>query len=331
MREHALAAICLSATAFASPSAADEWRPTRAIEFIAAAGPGGGTDVFARVVQSAINKNKLLDQPIIVTNKAGGSGAEAFISAKTSPNDPYKLYFGTQDVYALPLGSKLSYSLGDLQPISAMTFDPFLLWVNPSSGILDAKDFVAKAKEKPGAFKMGGAKAKEADETLVSLIEGATGAKLTYIPYKSGSEAAVQLAGGHITGNVNNPSESVEQWRAGLQKPLCVFDEKPLPGKEVIADGRSWSSIPTCEEAGIAVRTFQQPRTIWAAAKVPPEVVAFYTALFHKVTETPEWKAYVEQGAQIPTVLVGDAFKKFIEQHKTSYAEIYERNGWLVH
>jgi tripartite-type tricarboxylate transporter receptor subunit TctC len=315
--------------AIAAPAAA-EWKPERPIEFVAAAGPGGGTDIFARVVQSALSKSGLFTSPIIVANKAGGSGAETFIYAKTSGGDPYKLFFGTQDAYVLPLANKLSYSLDDLEPIAAMTFDPFILWVNPkASGIEDVKGFIAKAKEAPGGIKVGGAKAKEADETLMTLIEKSAGIDLSYIPYKSGSEAAVQVAGGHIQANVNNPSESIEQWKAGVQKPLCVFEEARLTDTTVIADGQSWASVPTCVEAGINVKSFAQPRTIWAAKGIPAEALAYYTDLFQKAAQTDEFKAYVSRGAQIPRVLTGAEFKAFIDQHKTAYTGYYKDNGWL--
>lgn len=323
------ALVAIAASAIATPATA-QWKPERPVEFVAAAGPGGGTDTFARVVQSALSKNGLLTTPIVVSNKAGGSGAETFIYAKTSGGDPYKLFFGTQDAYVLPLASKLSYNLDDLTPVVAMVFDPFVLWVNPkASGIEDVKGFIAKAKEAPGSIKVGGAKAKEADATLVTLIEAAAGIRLSYIPYKSGSEAAIQVAGGHVQANTNNPGESVEQWKAGVQKPLCVFEEARLADTTIITDGQSWNSIPTCIEAGLNIKSFAQPRTIWASKGIPAEALAYYTDLFRKTAETAEFKSYVERGAQIPRLLTGDELKNFIEAHKQTYSDIYKRNGWL--
>jgi tripartite-type tricarboxylate transporter receptor subunit TctC len=38
-----------------------EWKPTKSIEFVVTAGPGGGTDNFARAVQNVITKHKLID------------------------------------------------------------------------------------------------------------------------------------------------------------------------------------------------------------------------------------------------------------------------------
>lgn len=325
----ATAMAVISAAAMAAPAAAD-WQPTRPIEFVAAAGPGGGTDTFARVVQSALQKENLLKTPIIVVNKAGGSGAETFIAAKTTGDDPYRLFFGTQDAYVLPLANKLSYSVNDLAPIAALAFDPFILWTNPkASGIEDVAGFIAKAKEAPGQIKVGGAKAKEADHALTTLIGHVAGVELSYIPYKSGSEVAVLLAGGHIQANVNNPSESVEQWRAGVQKPLCVFEDERLGDKTEVVDGQSWNSIPTCKEAGLEIGSFAQPRTIWASKDMPAEAQAYYVDLFKKVAASQEFQTYVTRGAQIPRVLTGDEFKAFIEEHGKTYAEVFKRNGWL--
>lgn len=322
------AAAVLGAGMVSTVAQAATWQPTRPVEFIASAGAGGGTDVFARTIQTAINKNKLLAQSVIVTNKGGGSGAEAYVYAKTNAKDPHKVYFGTQDVYLLPIGSKLSYTPADLTPVISMLFDPFLLWVQPESGITDIPSFVAKAKANPAGFKAGGAKAKEADETLVSLIKGATGINVRYIPYKSGSEVATQLAGKHLDFNVNNPAESIEQWRAGVQRPLCVFSAKRMPGTTPVGEGKSWSDIPTCKEAGLNVRPFEQPRTIWLAASMDPDVVAFYKDLFRKVTQTPEWKAYIDRSVTIPTVMVDEELRAFIATDKSGYEEIFNRNGW---
>src|SRR3954453_9078849 len=78
------------------------WQPTRPIEFIATAGPGGGTDNFARAVQSIIPKYKLVEQPIVVVNKAGGSGAEGYTYTKAMAGDPYKVVFGTSNAWNQP-------------------------------------------------------------------------------------------------------------------------------------------------------------------------------------------------------------------------------------
>ena len=54
------------------------WQPSKPVEFVVTSSPGGGTDNFARMVQSIIAKHKLMDQSVVVTNKGGGSGGPNF-------------------------------------------------------------------------------------------------------------------------------------------------------------------------------------------------------------------------------------------------------------
>ena len=50
-------------------------------------------------MQSIITKHKLIDQPIVVVNKGGGSGAEGYIYGKAQAGDPYKVIFGTSNAW----------------------------------------------------------------------------------------------------------------------------------------------------------------------------------------------------------------------------------------
>jgi putative tricarboxylic transport membrane protein len=304
------------------------WQPTKPIEFIATAGPGGGTDNLARTVQNIITKHKLAEQPVVVVNKGGGSGAEGYTYGKALAGDPHKVIFGTSNAWQQPMVSKVAFRHTDLTPIAALAQDEFLLWVKQDSPYKTPGDYIKAAKA--GEFKMGGAQSKDTDEVLTRIIEKTTGVKLTYIPFKSGAETAVQLAGGHIDSHVNNPSESLGQWRGGTQRPLCVFTTQRLAKGPKITATESWSDIPTCSEAGLAVTQFQQPRTVWLPGKVTAEQAAFYVDLMKKVQGTPEWKEYIERTSQTDTFLAGKDFDKFIAEDIERVHKIAQENGWLV-
>jgi tripartite-type tricarboxylate transporter receptor subunit TctC len=306
------------------------WQPTKSVEFVVTSGPGGGTDNFARVVQSIVAKHKLMDQSIVVQNKGGGSGAEGFIYAKAASGDPHKLTFATNNAYLLPYVAKLAYKPDDFTPVAAMALDEFLLWVNGASPFKDAKSYIEAVKAKPEGFKMGGSQSKDTDQTLVSIIEEATGTKFIYLPFKGGGEAAVQLAGGHVDSNTNNPNENIGQWKAGLVKPLCVFSPGRLPAGPKVTDSMGWSDIPTCKESGIPIDHFQMPRTVWIAGKVPADVLDFYVSLFRKVSETPEWNEYIERTSQTKRFMSGDELKRFVVDDDAKNRKVFEREGWLV-
>jgi putative tricarboxylic transport membrane protein len=52
--------------------------PEKPIQLVVHAGAGGGSDIFARTLAAANDKEKYLPQPIVVENKPGGSGAISF-------------------------------------------------------------------------------------------------------------------------------------------------------------------------------------------------------------------------------------------------------------
>jgi tripartite-type tricarboxylate transporter receptor subunit TctC len=317
------------AALLAMPAAA-AWQPTKNIEFVATAGPGGGTDNLARTVQNIVVKYKLTDQSIVVVNKAGGSGAEGYIYGKSQAGDAHKVIFGTSNEWQQPMVSKLAYKSTDLTPIAIMAQDEFLLWVKQDAPYRNVQDYLKAAAAKSGEFKMGGAQSKDTDEVLTRLIEKAANVKFIYIPFKSGAEAAVQLAGGHIDSHVNNPSESIGQWRGSTQRPICAFSPKRLAGGAKVTATEGWSDIPTCVEAGLNVPQFQQPRTVFLPGNVTKDQVAYYVALMQKVQATPEWKEYIERTAQTDTFLAGPDFAKFMKEDAERIHKIAAENGWLV-
>jgi putative tricarboxylic transport membrane protein len=158
------------ATLYAAPAAA-EWRPSKPIEFVATAGPGGGTDNLARTVQSIIVKYKLTDQPVVVVNKGGGSGAEGYTYGKALAGDPYKVIFGTSNAWQQPMVSRVAFKHTDLTPIAAMAQDEFLLWVKQDAPYKTVDEYLKGVAAKPGEFKMGGAQSKDTDEVLTRMIE----------------------------------------------------------------------------------------------------------------------------------------------------------------
>jgi tripartite-type tricarboxylate transporter receptor subunit TctC len=317
----AAALVTLGAPAFG-------WEPTKPIEMIATAGPGGGTDILARTIQSIITKHKLLAQPVIVVNKAGGSGSEGFVYGKSPANDPYKVVVATSNVWQQPMMSKLAYSPNDYTPIAALVQDEFMLWVKDDAPYQSVRDYLKAVAEKKGDFRMGGALAKDTDEILTHIIEKTANVKYTFIPFKSGAEVAVQLAGGHVDSHVNNPSESLGQWRGGTQRPICVFRPQRLPEGPKVTATLGWHDIPTCKEAGLDVPLYQQPRTVWLPAKVSPDQLAFYVNLMKKVQATPEWKEYIDRTSQTSVFLAGKDFAKFQKDDIARTRKVAADQGW---
>jgi len=318
----ALAAAAVTATAFA-------WEPTKPVEIVVAAGAGGASDQMARMMQAAVQKNKLMKQPMVVSLKGGASGAEALMYMKSSSGDPNKVLIAYSLIYMLPLSAKIPFDWRELTPVSVIALDQFVLWDNTTLPHANVKDFIAAAKAANPPFKMGGTGSKREDHVLTVFIEKKTGAKFAYLPYKSGGEAATQLVGNHTQSNVNNPSENLEVWRAGQVRPLCVFDKERIQYKAKVTDKQSWSDIPTCREEGLDVQ-YLMLRAMFLPGKVSAEQTAFYVDLFKKLTQTTEYKDYMEKQALKPVFLSGKGMLKFLEEDEALNKNLMTEAGFVA-
>ncbi len=266
----------------ASPAFA-AWEPNKPVEFIIPAGPGGGADQMARMIQGIITKNNLMKQAIIPVNKGAGAGAEGFLAMKEAKGDPNKIVITLSNLFTTPLATGVPFNWQDITPVAMLALDQFVLWDNADKPYKTAKEYIDAAKAAgPGKFKMGGTGSKSEDQIITVAIEKATGAKFAYIPFKGGGDVAVQLVGNHVDSSVNNPIEAVAQWRAGKLRALCVFDDTRRPYKEKVADTQSWYDVPTCKEAGVPT-DYVMLRGIFMAPGVTQEQVDFYIDLFKKV------------------------------------------------
>src|SRR5581483_586315 len=94
------AAVALMSMPFAAAHAA--WEPSRSVEIIVPAGPGGGADQMARTIQGIVSKHNLMKQPMVVINKSGGAGGEGFLDVKGSQGNPHKLVITLSNLFTTP-------------------------------------------------------------------------------------------------------------------------------------------------------------------------------------------------------------------------------------
>jgi putative tricarboxylic transport membrane protein len=327
MRRFGFVSAALASAALSSAALA--WEPTKPVEIVVAAGAGGASDQMARMMQAAVQKNKLMKQPMVVTLKGGASGAEALMYMKSSSGDPNRILIAYSLIYMLPLSAKIPFDWRELTPVSVIALDQFVLWDNTTLPHKTVKDFIAAAKAANPPFKMGGTGSKREDQVLTVFLEKKTGAKFLYLPYKSGGEAATQLVGNHTQSNVNNPSENLEVWRAGQVRPLCVFDKERIAYKNKVTDTMAWHDIPTCKEEGVDVQ-YLMLRAMFLPGKVSPEQTSFYVDLFRKLSRTPEYKDYMEKQALKPVFLTGKDMHKFLEEDEALNKSLMTEAGFVA-
>jgi len=310
----------LAGTLLATPAAA--WEPTKPIEFVVPAGTGGGADQMARLIHGIAEKHKLSPRPIIVVNKSGGAGAEGFLHVKGKKGDAHTIIITLSNLFTTPLHTGVPFSWKDLTPVTRLALDQFILWVNAETPYKTAKEYIAAVKEKNGTMKMGGTGSAQEDQILTIMLEQAQGVKFIYVPFKGGGEVCVNLVGKHVDSTVNNPAECVSHWKANRVRPLAVFDTERIPVGE-------WKNIPTLKEALGSDIHYLMLRGIFGAPDMPKEAVDWYVGFLKKVTETPDWKKYMEDNALKPAFTSGAEYVKWVEENEQLHRDLMAKGGLL--
>ena len=300
---------------------AADWKPTKPIEFVAPFAPGGGSDVLARSIASIIEGEKLCPVPLLVANKAGGSGLVGTTAVVQQKGDPHVLLtFIPGQAQAALVAGKGAPTFRELTLICNLALDEQLIVVKADSPFKTIRDIIAEAKKRPGELTIGGTGAGQDDQICQRLFERSAGIKFRYVPFKSGGECITALLGGHVNMIWANPPEFVPQWEAKMVRPVAVAKSTRM------AD---FSDVPTLKEVGHDVTYFFY-RGITAAQNIPAEASAFYENMFKRMAESVAWKEkYLKKYMLSPSWMGSKEFAKVVAQNEEESKEILKDLGLL--
>ncbi|MET0068405.1 MAG: tripartite tricarboxylate transporter substrate-binding protein [Candidatus Thiodiazotropha sp.] len=322
LRRFAVLPMVLTAAAFFVSTvnvAHAAWTPRKPVEFVIMAGPGGGADKMARLMQTVIEKHNFSPKPFIPVNKPGGSGAEALVHLKSKKKDNHIVMVTLNSFYTTPLRQpNLRVDPLSFKPIARMAEDTFILWVHKDAGITNIEQFVDAAKKAGSKWTMAGTGKGGEDELLTSFLNKTYGLEMKYVPFKGGGRVAKELAGKHANSTVNNPSEALGFYESGDVVPIVAFTKERLP---------LFPDTPTMSEVGVPYSYFMQ-RSVVGTPGMTDDAYEFYKGVFEKVYNSEEWKAYMKKKSLLGDFLSGnglvDYWKVNNETHRKMLKEIGE-------
>lgn len=242
-----------------SPCAAQSY-PIKPIEMISPTGPGGGSDLVARVVADIIAKETLLPQPIVVQNRAGGGGAVGQTYAAAKRGDPYIVLVAGTSLLTVPvrtgLDVGLDVGLDKFQPLGMIGVDLNSVAVRDDSPYRTLKDFLAAAKANPRTINVAITFPGGTAHSLMYRLERMSGARFNTVSFKSGTDAVAAVLGGHVHATAENLGEVMPH----------------VEGKKLRLLG---------------VPAMRRP------AGIPREVVTLWDSTLAKVHKSPAWKDYM--------------------------------------
>ncbi|MDI6600488.1 MAG: tripartite tricarboxylate transporter substrate binding protein [Thermoanaerobacteraceae bacterium] len=298
------------------------WKPESTVEIVAPANPGGGWDLLSRNIQSVVTEQKLVDQPIIITNKPGGGGAVGWTYLKGKKGNGSVLAVNSSLILLNNLlgSSELSYK--DFTPLANLTTEWEVVAVAKDSPYTTGKELLDALKADPSKLSIGVGPTLGNDDHIQFLqickAYGIDVSKLNFIVYPgAGGEEITNLLGHHIDLITISMAETLEQYRAGNLRILGVSSPERVPELQ---------DVPTWKEQGIDV-VFAHWRGIMGPPDMTPEQVKYWSDVFAKMVQSDKWKELLKNQGQYDYYMPADEYTKFLDDQNNTFSSLLKEVG----
>lgn len=285
--------MAFGALACASPAAAQEWAPSKALTIVVPVPPGSSTDMLARILAERLPA--ALGQPVVVTNRPGASGLIGAGAVARSDADGHTLLLSASTLlgapHVLPKGAGGGVDVvKDLSPVARTASSPLVILANPQLGVKTPADLVAYLKKHPGlpyASSGNGSPQHIAGQ----LFMKATDTEMTHVPYKGVMPAVVDTVSGQIKlafGALGGVGQYIE---GGQLVALAVAERQRTP---------LLPNVPTLTESGIRGVEMNVFFPVFVAAGTPAAAVERLNREINQVMRAPDVKEKM-RGAGVDT------------------------------
>ena len=309
-----LAFACLLLVATGLPEAGAQGYPARPIRIVVPYPPGGTSDILARALAEKLTG--AWNQPVVVDNKPGANGNVGADFVAKSPPDGYTVLLA--DIGALAISPSVYPTLPfdpsrDFAPVSMVAYSPHILVVNPGVPANSVQELVALAKAKPGKLNFAISGVGGAPHLAGVEFALRTGVQWEYIPYKGGSQAIADVAGGQADVTLNGMLATYPLVKGGKLRILAVSSSHRM---SAIAD------VPTLAESGLPGFETGSWQGVVAPAGTPRDVVLRLNSEIARIVGTPEMRDNLaRQGAEVRTN-TPEEFATFIRAETARWAKV---------
>jgi tripartite-type tricarboxylate transporter receptor subunit TctC len=310
-----LAIAAASLAAGARPGLAETF-PSKPVTLIVGFPAGGTTDLAVRAIADAAGK--VLGQPIVVDNKAGGGGTVGLAAmAATAKPDGYTLAIIPANVFRLPHMQKTTYDpLADFTYVANLSGYTFGVTVKADAPYRTFEELVAYAKANPGKVTYGTPGAGTSLHIGMEQIAKQAGAKFTHVPFKGTAETNAAVLGGHI----------VAQADASAWKPLVEAGQLRLLVVWTAERLKQFPDVPTLRDAGFPL-VVNSPFGVAGPKGMDPATVATLQEAFRKALEDSAVKETLARYDMAPDYKDAAAYARFAAEALETERQLVEQLG----
>ncbi|MDB5550378.1 MAG: transporter substrate-binding protein [Rhizobium sp.] len=261
----AIVALFACAHAMVTTPARAEDYPLRAVRIIVPTGPGGGYDVFARIIGDQLAQRT--KQGFIVENRTGAGTIVGTQAAINATPDGYTLLAGglSNIIFNASLYEKAPYdALTQLVPVAIVYKNSYILITSNDVPYTNVKDFIAAAKAKPNGFNVATAGVGTGQQLVAVAFMQATGTQMSQVPYKGATAVYPDLLAGRVDAFFDSTTGALPYVKGGKAKALAILSAQR---------SKDAPDVPTMAEAGISGLAVDAWLGLFAPAGTPKPVI----------------------------------------------------------
>ena len=301
-----------------TPAQAQTTYPSKPIRIVVPFAPGGTSDILARSIGQKLTE--AWGQSVIVENRAGANGNVGADFVAKAPADGYTMLLS--DVGALSINPSVYPNMPydpvkDFAPVIMISYSPHVLGVHPSVPVNNIKELIDYAKANPGKMNFANSGTGGAPHLAAIAFAQRTGIQWTYIPYKGGSQAVADVAGGQANVIMNGMLATYPTVKSGRIRGLAVSSAQRVA---------SAPELPTIAEVlpGFETGSYQG---LLAPAGTPRDVVVKVNAEITKILATQDMRdKLAAQGTEVRSG-TPESLSIFISSEKTRWAQVIKESG----
>ena len=262
-RMHRRTALGLALAAPSLARAQQDW-PARPIRWVVAFAAGGAADTAARAAGAKVGE--ILGQSVVIENRTGGNALIAAAAVLQSPADGYSFLVDAANQLTNPvLMRELPFDYRTaFAPVSQIASFPQVVAVRHDFPARTIEEFIAYAKDRPGAVSYGTPPAAGMAHLAGAQFQRLAGIRLVHAPYRGGADAARDIAAGVVDAVVITTSSIRPPVQAGRARILAVTSAHRAA---------AYPDVPTLAERGFPGFDMNDWNGLFAVAGTPRAVI----------------------------------------------------------
>ncbi len=293
-----------------------EW-PAKQVTVVVPSSPGGGTDTYGRILAQALTEQ--LKQTFVVENKPGASGAIGATAVAQAAPDGHTLLVASNSSLGINpvLYKTLTYDVArDFAPVSRGVIAPMVIVANPSANVKTMADLVERGKREPEKLFYGTAGTGSPLYIGVRMLEAATGARFSHVPYKGVGPAYTDLLAGRLQFMLTDLASVRQHIDSGKLLALSITDKSGL-----------LPAVPTFAEAGFGGLKAFTSFSVLVPAKVPPAVVKRIATEVAKAMKNPSVAERLAQQALLPVFDTPEQFAAALKDEQQNWGNFIRQHN----